>query len=257
MTDTARAELEKLGAPQDVVASLLKLRDELSKVAGANLAGLVIYGGLARGRFTPGKSDVNLAVLLRDASAPELEKIAPALRAAFRSLRVAPFFLTPPEVAHSADVFPTKFLDIRDHHVVLAGEDPFAGLAIAREHIRLRVEQELRNFSLRLRRRFVSAWDDPDALAGTLAEVAAPLSIELLALVELAGKEAPAEGSLAAAFGAAARAFDLDADALAKLAALKAAATADDGTPALYGRILAQVARAAEIADGLFEEKKP
>ena len=48
------------------------------------LAGLLVYGGLARGRYRPGKSDVNVVVVLREAGAAALAAIAPALRTAGR-----------------------------------------------------------------------------------------------------------------------------------------------------------------------------
>ncbi|HZV01851.1 MAG TPA: nucleotidyltransferase domain-containing protein, partial [Planctomycetota bacterium] len=204
MNDKPRAELEKLGAPPEVSGALVTLCAELERLAGPNLHGVILYGGVARGRFTKGRSDVNVAVVLREASSASLAKIAPALRQAFRSMRVEPFLLTAEEVTRAADVFPTKLLDIRDHHVVLQGEDPFAGLEVEREHIRLRIEQELRNLALRLRRRFVSVWDSPDELAATLGEIAAPLSVELLALTKLAGKPLPADDSIEQTLAAAA-----------------------------------------------------
>lgn len=243
--------------PPVVTAALERLKKDLESLAGDNLKGLILYGGCARGRFTPGLSDVNVCILLRDAGAEAVAKIAPVLHAAFRSIRLEPFLLTPAEVARAADVFPTKLLDIRDHHVVLMGEDPFAGLSVDREHIRLRVEQELRNFAFRLRRRLIAIRDDPDALARALGEIASPLAVELLALLRLAKKPAPgpAEETTETILAAAAKAFDLDSEALAKLPLLRRS-DGDEGTAAIYGRVLAAISRAADVADEL-EEVKP
>src|SRR5580693_1149298 len=108
------------GAPGEITAAIDKLTDALSRAAGPNLAGLILYGGLARGRFRPGNSDVNVVVLLHDASFSALIEIAPALQAARRSAGVEPMILTLREVSEAADVFPTKFLDIKRYHVVLA-----------------------------------------------------------------------------------------------------------------------------------------
>src|ERR1700687_3745663 len=55
--------LESLGAPPQTAAALARLRDDLQRAAGKNLAGIILYGGLARGRYHPGKSDINLVVL--------------------------------------------------------------------------------------------------------------------------------------------------------------------------------------------------
>src|SRR5882724_5145092 len=76
--------------PPAVAAALDRLKEELGRAAGTNLAGLILYGGLARGRYRPGKSDVNVVVLLRDASAATLTAIAPALRTARRAANVVP-----------------------------------------------------------------------------------------------------------------------------------------------------------------------
>src|SRR6202521_4117339 len=100
--------------PAVVAGVLTRLKDDLVRSAGANLAGLILYGGLSRGRYRPGKSDVNVVVLLRDASPASLAAIAPALRVARRSANVVPLILTPAEVRPAALVFPTKFLDIKD-----------------------------------------------------------------------------------------------------------------------------------------------
>jgi hypothetical protein len=76
------------GAPAAVVAALDRLKDELTLAAGQNLAGLILYGGLARGRYRPGKSDVNVIVLLHDASACDVRPADPRRRSAsFESCR--------------------------------------------------------------------------------------------------------------------------------------------------------------------------
>jgi len=76
--------LEGFGAPAGVVAAIDRLREELAGAAGANLAGLILYGGLARGRYRPGRSDVNLIVLLHDAIVGLVQRrvlaVAPAER---------------------------------------------------------------------------------------------------------------------------------------------------------------------------------
>jgi hypothetical protein len=249
----AAPTLDGLGAPPAVAAAVQRLRDDLARAAGKNLAGLVLYGGLARGRYRPGQSDINVVVLLHDASAGALAAITPALRAAWRAARVEPLLLTPAEVPASAAAFPTKFVDIAAHHIVLAGEDAFAGLEVPRDRLRLRIEQALRNLVLRLRRRYVAVGDDPAAQAAALADVARPLALELGALLRLAGKEVPAEDRTAAVYEAAARAFELDRESLARLAELRSGAKAAEDMSALYQHVLGAIARAADLAAHLKE----
>ncbi len=239
--------LEGLDAPDEIRARISELCEELDVAAGTNLRGLILYGGLARGRYRPGKSDINLVVLIKDASTESLSAIAPALRAAWREVRVEPFIIKASEAGRLAETFPTKLLDIQTHHIVLMGEDPFSGIDVSRKLIRLRIEQSLTNLALRLRRRYISIFDDPRSLALALAEQAVPLKVELAALLQLAGRDEPSESTSAAVLESAATAFDLDREALLLMAALRRDASLPEDLPALYNRALATIERAAEI----------
>jgi predicted nucleotidyltransferase len=241
------------GAPATVAAALDRLKDELTAAAKGNLAGLILYGGLARGRYRPGKSDINVIVLLHDATAAALAAIAPALRTARRAAGVDPLLLTPAEVARVADAFPTKFLDIKHHHIVLAGTDPFAELEVSRERIRLRVEQELCNLLLRLRHGYIALGSDAAMLTQALARVARPLALGLQALLQLAGKEVPDRS--ADIFEAAVAAFGLEREPLARLAELRQNPRPTGDVAALYQGVLAAVARAADTADQMKEPR--
>ena len=252
MSDTPGSVLDSLlAAPPEIRAAVSRLVDDLARASGANLSGLILYGGLARGRYRAGKSDINLVVVLRDASTQSLGAIAPILRDAWRAHRVEPFILKSSEVPRLAEVFPTKLLDIQTHRIVLMGEDPFSGIEVSLEQMRLRVEQGLRNLALRLRRRYISIFDDPRSLAATLADAAVSLKIELGALLQLAGKDEPSESTSAAVLEAAAIAFDLDREALLQMAGLRRDAEVADDLTSLYNRVTSAISRAAEIVSHL------
>jgi len=239
--------LDHTDAPPEIRAAIARLSDDLAHAAGTNLVGLILYGGLARGRYRPGKSDINLVVLLNDTSTAALDLVAPLLRAAWRAWRVEPFIIKPAEAARLSVTFPTKLLDISQHHIVLVGANPFADIQVSREQVRLRIEQSLRNSELRLRRRYLSIFDDRSSLATTLADTAASLKVEFAALLQLVNQDMPSESTSAAVLQVAAEAFDLDRETLARIAALRREADPSDDLPGLYNRTLAAIARAAEI----------
>jgi hypothetical protein len=239
------------GVPPAVTEALEKLRAELTAAASDDLAALVLYGGLVRGRYQPGRSDVNLAVVLRRATGGVLAALAAPLHAAWRALRVEPFLLTLGELPRVASVFPTKILDIKDSHVVLSGADPFAGIEVPREQLRLRVEQELRNQTIRLRRRFLAAATSPRELTAILAEVARPLAVQLAALLRLTDRPVPDDRHTAPLLEAAAVAFGLDRDALRQLAQLRQELAAGPDAAGLYGRVLETMAKAADLVGEL------
>ena len=166
---------------------------------------VVVYGSLAKGEWVEGRSDINVAV---------------------------------------ADVFPIKMADIAASHDVLMGEDPFGAVQVERAHLRLRVEQELRNHLLRLRRVAVFSRGGAERLHEALRATARSLPLELGALLDVLGE--PRGGDV---YAAARGRLDLDGATLDAFAALKR----DGGIPpdpeGLYAKALALLARAIELAD--------
>jgi predicted nucleotidyltransferase len=246
-TNSVRA----LQAPVAVATALSHVGDEARAAAGDNLVALVLYGGLARGRYRGPRSNVDLAVVLEDASPARVAEITPLLMAAWRAAHVDAWILARSEIPRLAEVFPTKLLDIRDHHLLLHGEDVFADLDIDRRLLRLRVEQELTNLSLRLRRTLVTLGADPASAAVYLATTARPLAIQLAVVLRLAGRTVPGEDRTAAIFAAASEAFGLDGEALEALANLRQGGEHVEDVRALVGRVQVAATRAADVARSL------
>jgi hypothetical protein len=234
--------------PPDVAAVLDELGSALRAAAGDNLLGLILYGGLVRGRYNPETSDINVVVLLSHVSAAAIERIAPALQTAWRAKRVEPLIITPNEIPRLALAFPTKLLDIQRRHVALIGDDPFGGIDASRDHIRLRVEQELRNLSLRLRRRFVAIHDDPAALAAAVDEAATTLAVNLRALLFLERIVSDERQPALAVYDRAAQTFGLDAGALEAAKHVHRDALDKTISTEMFGRLLATIDKAANIA---------
>jgi predicted nucleotidyltransferase len=204
--------------PADLQAGLAALLAGLARLAPA--PAVVAYGSLVKGDFRPGESDVNLAVVLASAEPAVLVALRAPLRAAFRAIRARPFLITHAEIPRLAVSYPIKLADIRDHHDVLAGDDPFAAVEIDPTHLRLRVKQELRNHLLRLRSEYVLAGDDEHQLARTLYASASSIGVELGAMLRVLGKRL-ARGDLAEVCAAAAEHVDPDGGVLDALRAFR------------------------------------
>lgn len=250
MTTASQANQE-IQAPPEVRDALERLTTELIEAAGENLLGIALFGGLARGSFHRGFSDINLAVLLGDASITRLAAIAPALQRGFRATRAEPLILTPRDLAQFADAFPTKLLDMREHHRMLHGQDFLDQVQVSPDHIRIRIKQGLSNLLLRLRRRYVAIVNDPAALTLALARAARPLAIDLDGLLRLAGRSRPADSHTASIFAEAASAFGLDSMALAQLALLRHDQTPPNEVAVLLEQVLAAIAKAVDTVDTL------
>jgi predicted nucleotidyltransferase len=181
------ARLEKLPAP--VRRRLDELKTSLTAALGDDLACLLIYGSAARGEYREGQSDIDLMVVLKEAAHDELAAISNPLQLARFSARIETMILTVAEIPRAADVFPLLYDDIRRCHVLLAGSDPFSALEISDRHRRLRIEQELREAQIRLRRAVVDAQGAREALAGAVFRKTRQIRGSLRALLALRGRD--------------------------------------------------------------------
>ena len=147
-------------------------------ILGDDLVALIVYGSAVRGGLTP-RSDVDVVLVVARDEPTRLRALHDAAAIARVSARLDLQVLLHSELAHAADVFPVLFDDIRGHHAVLVGTDVFKDLVIHDEHRRLRVEQELREARMALRRLVVdTASDDLSLRVGVdalLKRVRAPL----------------------------------------------------------------------------------
>jgi predicted nucleotidyltransferase len=143
---------DKLVVSDSVKSRLDALTRSLVQTCGDNLVALLVHGSAVRGGWREGTSDVDLVCVLADDSQPALAAIGPALELARYSARIETMILRRDEIERSADCFPLLYSDIARASATLAGTNPFTGLVVPDHHKRLRIEQELREIRIRMRR---------------------------------------------------------------------------------------------------------
>ncbi len=129
----------------------------LRAVAGANLESVILFGSAVAGDFHPEFSNLNLFCVIRDSSFATLQALAPAVKWWNAQKQPPPLFMTRDEIERSADVFTIEFLDMRQHHRVVFGEDILQGLLIPANLHRVQVEYELREKLALLRQHLLLA----------------------------------------------------------------------------------------------------
>jgi hypothetical protein len=223
----------------------------LAGALGGRLVALLLYGSAARGDHVPGRSDVNTLLIVDHADDALFAALGPAVRRWTRAGHPAPLVFTEREWRESADAFPIEYEDIRHAHRLLAGRDPWPGIAVRRDELRRQLERELMGKLVRLRQAYAALRDDPKRLAPVLAASAAGFFTMLRALLRLAGRPAPA--AAAALVREAAALVGFAPEGLDPLAAHAAGGPAlrlarGDALPARY---LEAVARTAEYVNRL------
>ncbi len=140
--------------PQDI---FVELTGDYQKIFGKDLVALILYGSAAGGHYVKGKSDINLLVVLTSAG---MEKLADALDTVntWKKSRVAvPLVMTKALIESSLDCYPIEFLNMRNSHILIYGENVLEGLKFKPEDLRLQIERELIGKLILLRNGFLES----------------------------------------------------------------------------------------------------
>lgn len=161
---------------------------ELAVAMGDRLKSVVLHGSVARGEGVKGVSDINLMVLLDDASPGVLRDLAPLARRWRKESRALPLVLTWAEWAAASDVFAIETADMLDAHAVLHGQDPLAGAEVRDRDLRIQAERELRVKLIHLREAVLATADHADEVGELLVSALPSVVTYLRAALRLGGK---------------------------------------------------------------------
>lgn len=182
----------------ELLKNFEKLKPEVSKLLepyvrdlvallGEDVLSVIVFGSATGPDFIPGRSNVNLAIVVKDTDLPLLRKCLKHVAAGFKKGIVAPLFLTQEYISTSSDVFPIEFLDIRETGVVLLGEDPLANIKLSAAALRLECEQQLKGSLLRIRQAYLELGLAKQGLERVLGESLTSLIPVFRAMLVLKG----------------------------------------------------------------------
>jgi predicted nucleotidyltransferase len=140
--------------PQDV---FVPLTQDYLKVFGRELVSLILYGSAAGGSYIKGKSDINLLLVLT----PEgIDKLADAFATIkyWKKRSVAlPLVMTKAFINSSLDCYPIEFLNMKNNHILIYGENLLEQIDVSPENLRLQIERELKGKLILLRQGYLEA----------------------------------------------------------------------------------------------------
>ncbi len=179
--------------PAEVREVLRGYLPEVTKLFGTTLEAVILYGSAAGGEYLPGRSNINLLMLLSQHEGSLLQQYATLHQRWQKERIVVPLFLTQSELQSSLELFPLEYLEIQEQHLLLAGRDPFPSLTIDLRNLRVQCEQEMRGNLLRLRQRFIEGGGTTEAISILVLLSFTALLPCLRGLLRLSGR--PAERS--------------------------------------------------------------
>jgi hypothetical protein len=162
---------------------------QLRSAYGAHLSAVVLYGSAAAGEHIPKQSDYNVLLLLDAVDWSSVAAASAVARAWNDAGNPPPMTMTVDEWRRSADVFPMEYADILERHRVLHGTLPVEGIAVARENLRLQLEQQVMGKLLQLRQGALLAGTDAKRQAELIAASLSTMMVLFRAVIRLHGEK--------------------------------------------------------------------
>lgn len=122
-----------------------------------NVISIVIYGSAIGGDYLPKISDINSLVIFRPFEFSQLKKSLGVIARGISKKIAAPLILTREDIRSSVDIFPIEFLDMKENHVLIYGEDVLSSLDIPQKYLRLFCEQQIKGKLIRITQAYLEA----------------------------------------------------------------------------------------------------
>jgi hypothetical protein len=165
-----------------------ELADKLVDALGDNLVSIILFGSAVRGGYGAGHAELNLLLIVKDASTAALRPIESAISDWVKRREPAPLIFPEQGWRASTDVFPIEVEDMREAHELLRGSDPFDGLTTTKEDLRHELEREVRGKLLQLRTEYAVAAPDGKALTRLLIDSIRTFFVLMRAVVRLVAR---------------------------------------------------------------------
>lgn len=174
--------------PKDI---FVPITQDYRKVFGNDLVSLIMYGSAAGGSYIQGKSDINLLVVLTEAGMDKLADVLDTVQAWKKRHVAVPLVMTRDFMESSLDSYPIEFLNMKNSHILIYGENVLEPLIFKPEDLRLQIERELRGKLILLRQGYLETEGKTRALKKLIANSFTAFISIFKALLYLKHEKAP------------------------------------------------------------------
>ena len=154
----------------EVRECLLLYMEEMLKVHNDKILSIFVYGSACGGDYIKGISDINSAVVFKQMDFAQLKASLKRIRVGIKNKITAPLFLTPEYIKSSCDTFPIEFLEMKENHILIYGEDFLKNLQIDPVNIRYICEEQLKGKLIRMRQAYLENGLNEKAIKALMIE---------------------------------------------------------------------------------------
>lgn len=162
--------------------------EELKDLLGSNLKAVFLYGSIVSGEFSASKSNLNFLIVLDKLDPLTISRLTERSGRWTKKFKIEPLFFTKKEILESLEAFPIEFLDIKDKHILIFGDNIFRKIKIMPRDLRMQCEKELRGKLILLRQGYLRNKRNARAL---LAQSAGSIIVLLRSMLRLKKEKIP------------------------------------------------------------------
>ena len=174
--------------PQDI---FVPLTEDYKKIFGKDLVSLILYGSAAGGHYIKGKSDINLLVVLISEAINRIEDSLATVKNWQKRHVAVPLIMTKAFLESSLDCYPIEFLNMKNNHILIYGENVLEQLKFKPENLRLQIERELKGKLILLRQGYLETGGSAWQLKGLISRSFTAFTSIFNALLYLEHESAP------------------------------------------------------------------
>ncbi len=239
--------------PQEVFSDITH---DYRQIFGENLISIILYGSAASGEYVPGRSDINVMIILSEKGIDSLDQTFQVIKKWKKRNVATPLFLTEDYVASSIDAFPIEYLNFQNSYQMVYGLDVLKDLTFDADFLRLQCEREIKGKLLLLRGAFVETGGKGGHMERLIGQSMYAFVAIFKGLLYLKGKALPQQRR--EVISQVCETFDLSGGLFEKLLDITEKRTRIsrmDMTP-LFQAYLKEVRKLSKLVDGLHEEEE-
>ncbi len=159
------------------------------QAAGGGHCAIVLYGSGASGHHIPGRSDLNLLVVVDDVTTSLLTRMQKRSGAWTKGGISTPLLVDRDFLRSSTDSYPLEILGMMSAYRLVRGSDPFEGIKVDPKDVRLQAEREIKAKELLLRRGYVESGGKESRVRAVLSASVPALEAILRGMLFLSGDD--------------------------------------------------------------------
>ncbi|MEN3013504.1 MAG: nucleotidyltransferase domain-containing protein [Endomicrobiia bacterium] len=165
---------------------------EIKNSLGKKLKSITLYGSKASQEDTK-YSDYNILIIADDLKITDLNNLTKPVKKWVKHGNPPPLIFDTKTFLSSVDVFPIEFLDIKQNHKILYGENIVEKIEINFKNLRHECEFELKSKLLKLKQLYILTGGKKQKLKKLLIESISTFLVLFKSVIQLLQKQVPAK----------------------------------------------------------------